>query len=130
MEAVLHKHEGAVRLLLNRGARTTVRNHWQQTAHELARHNGLEAIAGLIEARDSADTERIRASAMIAAIKAGNAGEVKRLIAAGASEDESAPVVGSLDDDTRRWAWPRATAAATSFAYCSTPAQTLAERQG
>ena len=33
IDAVLHKHEEAVWLFLKRGARTTIRNHWQQTAH-------------------------------------------------------------------------------------------------
>lgn len=58
MDAVLQKHEKVVRLLLQRGARTTIRNHWRQTALELAQHDGLDAIARLIEARDEADAER------------------------------------------------------------------------
>lgn len=98
MDAVLHKHEEAVRLLLKRGARTTIRNHWQQTALDLARHDGLDAIARLIEARDEADAEQVRALTLMAAVKAGDIGEVERLIAAGAPVNEQAPVVGSPDD--------------------------------
>lgn len=99
MDAVLHKHGEAVRLLLDRGARTTIRNHWQQTALDLAQQDGLDAIARLIEARDEADAERIRAQPLMAAIKAGDIGEVRRLVAAGAPVNERAPIVGTLDDD-------------------------------
>lgn len=88
MDAVLHKHLEAVRLFLNRGARTTMRNHWQQTALELARHDELEAILRLIEARDEADAEQVGAQLLIAAIKVGNIGEVERPIVAGAPVNE------------------------------------------
>jgi uncharacterized protein len=98
MDAVLHKREEAVRLLLARGTRTTIRNHWQQTAHELARHDGLDVIARLIAARDAADTERVRELTLMAAIKSGEIGDVQRLIAAKAPVNASAPIVGGLDD--------------------------------
>jgi ankyrin repeat protein len=99
MDAVLHKHDEAVRLLLNRGARTAVRNHWKQTALDLARQDGLDAIARLIDVRDEADAKRVSALTLVAAIKAGDVGEVERLIAAGASVNERTPIVGRLDDD-------------------------------
>ena len=99
MDAVLHKHEEAVRLLLDRGARTTIRSHWKQTALDLARQDGLDTIARLIEARDEADAARVRALTLLAATKAGDIGEVERLVAAGVRVDERAAVVGSLDDD-------------------------------
>ncbi|MGF7178408.1 ankyrin repeat domain-containing protein [Azospirillum doebereinerae] len=99
MDAVLHKHKDAVRLLLDRGARTRIRNHWQQAALDLARSDGLDAIVRLIEAQDQADAERIRALALIAAVKEGDRGEVERLIAAGVSVDERTPLVGTPDDD-------------------------------
>lgn len=99
MDAVLHKHGEAVRLLLKRGARTTIRNHWHQTALDLAQLDGLDAIARMIEARDEADAQRIRAQPLLAAVKAGDIGEVERLVGAGASVNERAPIVGSLDDD-------------------------------
>lgn len=99
MDAVLHKHEGAVRLLLERGARTTIRNHWQQTALELARNDGLSAIVGLIEKRNEADLERVRTLSLAAAVMAGNAGEVERLVADGADLNARIPITGSLDDD-------------------------------
>lgn len=99
MDAVLHKHEEAVRLLLDRGARTTIRSHWQQTALDLARRDGFDAIARPIEARDASDAERVRALTLLAAVKAGDIGEVERLIAAGAPVNARAPLVGSLDDD-------------------------------
>jgi pimeloyl-ACP methyl ester carboxylesterase/ankyrin repeat protein len=99
IDAVLHKQEEAVRLLLDRGARTTIRNHWQQTAFELAQHDGLVAIARLIEARNEKDAEQVRALTLMSAVKAGDIGEVKRLIEVGASVNERAPTVGNLDDD-------------------------------
>ena len=99
MDAVVYKQEKAVRLLLNRGARTTVRNHWQQTALELAHRDGIGKVARLIEARDEADAEQVRSQTLITALKAGDIGEVGRLIAAGASVNERAPMAGSLDDD-------------------------------
>lgn len=66
IDAVLHKHEDAVRLLLVREARTRIRNHWQQSALELARHDGLDAIAGLIETRDPNDAEQVRGLTLFA----------------------------------------------------------------
>lgn len=99
MDAVLHKQADAIQLLLDRGARTTIRNHWQQTAHELAQHDGLDAIARLIAARDAADAERVGALKLMAAIRAEDINEVERLIATRSFINERAPIVGSLDDD-------------------------------
>lgn len=99
IDAIIYKHEEAVRLLLKRGARTTIRNHWQQTALELAQNDGLEDIAGLIEARNEADTTQVRAMTLIAAVKAGNIDEVERLVAAGVYINERVPIIGSLDDN-------------------------------
>ncbi len=99
MDAVLHKHEEVVRLLLKRGARTTIRNHWQQTALDLAQRDGLAAIARLIAARNKTDAGLVRALTLLAAVKAGDLGEVKRRLAAGAPVNERVPRVGSLDDD-------------------------------
>lgn len=98
MDAVLHKREDAVGLLLERGGRTTIRNHWQQSALEIARDDGLETIARLIEARGEADAGRVGSLTLIAAAKANDAGEVARLIAAGANLNEQVPRIGSLDD--------------------------------
>lgn len=99
IDAVLYRNRDAVRLLLDRGARTTIRNHWQQTAVELARSEGLDDVVELIEARDEADVARVRATPLIAAVKAGDAVEVERLVAAGASVEARVPMMGSLDDD-------------------------------
>lgn len=99
MDAVLHKHESVVRLLLERGARTPIRNHWHQTALELAQDGGLDTIARLIEARNETDASHVRTLPLIAAIKAGDLGEVQQCIAAGAPVNERLPVVGGFDDD-------------------------------
>ncbi|MBG0794233.1 ankyrin repeat domain-containing protein [Methylocystis sp. H62] len=99
MDAVLHKHVEAVRLLLERGARAAISNHWRQTALDLAREDKLDAIARLIEAQEEAHTKQIGALALMGAVKAGDIGEVKRLLANGACVDERAPIVGSPDDN-------------------------------
>lgn len=99
IDAVLYKNEAAVRTLLDRGARTGTANHWRQTALELARSDGLQTIARLIEARIDTDADRLRAMPLVAAVKAGDAAEVERLIAAGAAVYARVPVMGSPDDD-------------------------------
>lgn len=99
MDAVLHKHEPAVRLLLQRGARTNIRNHWQQTALELARDDNLTAIVQLIEKRNKNDAEQVGALTLIAAVKSGDLDEVERLVASGTDVNERVPTIGSLDDD-------------------------------
>jgi len=53
----------------------------------------------LIAARNETDAEQVGALTLIAAIKAGDIGEVKQLVAAGALVNERAPIVGGLDDD-------------------------------
>ncbi len=99
MDAVQHRREAAVRLFLARGARTMIRNHWQQTALDLATQDGSEVIADVLRAKDEADAGRIRSLPLLAAVKAGDSAEVRRLIAAGAPLDERAPEVGDHDDD-------------------------------
>lgn len=98
IDAVLHRQNGAVALLLARGARTTIRNHWDQSALDIARTDGVQGIVRLIEDRIDADTARVGALALVAAVKAGDRAAVERLVAAGANLDEQVPVVGSLDD--------------------------------
>jgi ankyrin repeat protein len=99
MDAVLHKHETAVRLLLERGARLKIKNHWQQTAHELAKQDKLQVITQLIEERDRVDVECIQSKALATAAKAGDRAELERLIASDADVNERMPITGGLDDD-------------------------------
>ncbi len=98
MDAVLHKHGAAVQLLLDRGARTEIRNYWHQTALELAQEDGSETIVRAIELH-MASVEQLAASALIVAIKAGNATEARRLIAEGIDVHQRTPVTGTVDDD-------------------------------
>ena len=98
MDAVVYKHADVVRLLLQRGARTSTRNHWNETALELARRDGLDAIARLIEAKDQADEGAVRAQALVPAIKSGDLAAIDGLIAAGADVDVRLPMTGSPDD--------------------------------
>lgn len=99
MDAVLHKHEDAVRILLSRRARTTIRNHWQQSALDLAQYDKLHGIVALIEQRDAEDAEHIGGLILVSAVKDGNLDEVRRLIADGADFEVRVPVTGTLDDD-------------------------------
>ena len=84
MDAVVYKHDAVVRLLLDRGARTSIRNHWDETALDLARRDGLDRIVGMIEARNAADRAAMPAQPLAAPVKQGDLVEVERLIAAGA----------------------------------------------
>ncbi len=98
IDAVLHKQEVAVERLLPRGARTSIANHWQQTAHDIARADGLDVIAQRIADHDRENRELVGALALVAAAKAGDRDEVVRLVAAGTPVNEQVPGIGSLDD--------------------------------
>ena len=98
MDAVVYKHDRVVRLLLKRGARTWIRNHWNETALEIARRDRLDEIVRLIQARDEADEAELHSQPLVPAIEAGDLGEVERLIAAGADVNVRLPMVGSGDD--------------------------------
>ena len=99
MDAVLHKNDDAVRILLSRRARTTILNHWQQNALDLAHHDELHGIVTLIEQREAADAAHIASLSVVSAVKAGNLDEVKRQIADGADFEVRVPVTGTFDDD-------------------------------
>lgn len=99
MDAVLYKHEAAVRLLLDRGARTMIRNHWQQTALDLARLDALDDLARLIEARDDANAASVDRLELVATIRIGDADALDQSIAGHSSLLERVPVTGTPDDD-------------------------------
>jgi len=99
IDAVIYKNEHAVCLLLARGARTFIRNHWKQTALELAKADGSGPLAGLIEARDAEDAKLVLSLKLVAAVKANERDDIERLIAAGVDLNERTPNVGSLDDN-------------------------------
>lgn len=99
MDAVLHKHEAVVERLLHRGARMTIRNHWGQTALDMARTDKLPIITQFLEARQRANDESVARLKLVAAVKAGDRQEVERLLAAGYPVDEQVPMMGSVDDN-------------------------------
>lgn len=99
IDAVLHRHESAVNLLLEHGAHTFIVNHWQQSALQLARADGLASIALLIETHDAARAHQLAELTLIAAVKAGDSTEFKRLIEAGADINQRIPILGSVEDD-------------------------------
>ena len=99
MDAVVHKHVEAVQLLLRRGAGTAIKNHWQQTALDLARRDGLEVIAQVLQGQDATNAAQVRKQTLIAAVKMGDIDSVRKLLAAGAPVDQRAPRVGSIDDE-------------------------------
>jgi ankyrin repeat protein len=99
MDAILHKQEDGVRTLLSYGAKTSVRNHWDQTALDLAESEGLDAITQLIRHGIRANEAKIQRSDLVLAAKAGDAAEVKRLIAIGVDVNQRTPITGTPDDD-------------------------------
>lgn len=99
IDAVLHRHEAVIARLLHRGARTPIANHWHQTALDIARADGLEAIERQIEAHDRANADRVASLALFAAAKRGDLAAVERLIAQGQPLDEQVPQIGTTDDN-------------------------------
>jgi ankyrin repeat protein len=99
IDAILYKQDAAVDMLLRRGARTTIRNHWQQSAADIARQEGLAAVVGKIAERESADAEHIHSLALFRAVEAGDLAEAERLLDAGADPNERTPVTGIETDD-------------------------------
>ena len=99
MEAVIYKNEDVVRLLLRSGARVSIRNHWNETALDIARRDGLASIAAIIETIMDAAHETVQAQALVAAIKAGDLKALERSIAEGADVNQRTPMTGSVDDD-------------------------------
>jgi ankyrin repeat protein len=99
IDAVLHRHEATADRLLRNGARTAIVNHWGQSALEIARAEGLDAIALRITDHDRASAEQVAALSVLAAVKAGDMDRVRDLISAGAPVDEQAPMIGGADDN-------------------------------
>ncbi|RZL79049.1 MAG: hypothetical protein EOP66_07500 [Sphingomonas sp.] len=99
MDAVIYKNLFTVRALLSRGARTSIRNHWNETALQLARRDGLDDIVDAITGRDTADIGLIERDRLVPAIMSGDLGALKRAIADGADVDQRRPMIGTPDDD-------------------------------
>lgn len=99
MDAVQHKRVAAVSALLARGARLTPRNHFQQTALDLAEADGLVDIAELIRSAERETADRRRSHELAAAVLADSTEDVRRLLARGADLDERLPLTGGPDDD-------------------------------
>jgi ankyrin repeat protein len=99
MDAVLHKQEDGVRTLLSYGAKTSIRNHWGETALDFAENDELDSIARLILDKISANEAIVQRSDLVLAAKAGDAAKVKRLIAAGVDVNQRMPITGTPDDD-------------------------------
>lgn len=99
MDATVHRHERVVRCLLDSGARTTPRNYAGESALDLARTDGLDGIAGLIEARIAFDQARMDSQLLMAAVKRDDLAEVRRLVATGHAIDERSPKSGGPDED-------------------------------
>lgn len=98
-DAVVYKQAEAARSLLDHGARTAIRNHWQETALDLARRDGLDEIVSLIEAKDEQADQQLRATPLVSAIEDGDAAEVERLVKDGADVNVRLPMVGAPNDD-------------------------------
>lgn len=99
IDAVLHKHERVVDQLLRHGARTGIVNHWRQSALDIARADGLSAIADRIEAHDRMGADAFAARTLVAAARDGDVAAVRDAINAGETTDQRTPIVGSVDDN-------------------------------
>lgn len=99
MDAVLHKQKDGVRTLLAYGANTAVRNHWNQTALDLAENDGSVDIAQMIRDRIGAVEGIVQRSELVMAAKAGDVEKVKQLLAAGVDVNQRMPITGTPDDD-------------------------------
>lgn len=99
LDAVLYRHEAAVRALLVRGANTAIRTHYGMTALDHARGDRLTPLIQLIEAEEQRRALAATAQKLMAAIKANDVAAVRGLLAAGAPVDGRTLAMGTLDDD-------------------------------
>lgn len=98
-DATVYKHTEVARLLLTRGARTVIKNHWQETALDLARRDGLADIVRLIEAQDQATELELRARPLVAAIEEGDIARVESCLEEGEDVNARLPMRGAPNDD-------------------------------
>lgn len=99
MDAIWHKHKAVVVTLLKRGARITSRNHYQESALDIAKSSGVDSITVLIQDQEELNNRLIETQRLHAAVKTGNIREVQQLIKSGANLNERAPLAGNYDDD-------------------------------
>ncbi|WP_207462902.1 ankyrin repeat domain-containing protein [Azospirillum sp. SYSU D00513] len=99
MDAVIYKHGDIVRLLLDRGAKTSLRNHWGETAAAIAKRDSLDDIVALLEANERGKAEHVKALRLHLAVSEGDVAETRRLIDAGEDVNARVPMVGSFDDN-------------------------------
>ncbi|MFC4209802.1 ankyrin repeat domain-containing protein [Pedobacter lithocola] len=99
MDAILYKHVEIARLLIELGARLSIRNYWNQDASDLAQKEGLQDIVDEIDSNYKKRSEEVATLQLIPAIKSGNISQVKKALESGASVEERFPIIGSIDDD-------------------------------
>lgn len=107
MDAVWYKWPDLVELLLDHGVNQNLGTHYgfsmrqhldfELNANAIGRDR-LVKIDQLLKRRSESDEARIKSLTLIAAVKANNIGEVRRLIKEGAKVDEVYPIVNSFDD--------------------------------
>jgi len=98
IDAILYKHSPVVKLLVQRGSRLTIANHWGQTPFDIAKMDGLAEISDYLEKRRSENENKLTSLKLTAAVRSGNTGEVQRLISSGHPLNEQLPIIGSTDD--------------------------------
>ncbi|WP_420558396.1 ankyrin repeat domain-containing protein [Roseovarius sp.] len=99
MDAVVYKQTGLVSLLLRRGARASIRNHWGETALDIAQRDELSDISGMLTAHEQDRKAWIDAQPLVTALRNGDLSGVMRLIDTGADIDIRLPMIGSPDDN-------------------------------
>lgn len=98
MDVVLYKQENAGKTLLENRARTQLRNNFQETALDIAKHIGILSKIDLLEQHDKNLSKITQSQTLLTAIKSANVQEVKNLLDAGVSINERIPCVGNYDD--------------------------------
>jgi ankyrin repeat protein len=96
MYAVMQGDAALVKVLLSKGARLDLQNKENETALSLAKKNGLEYIAQLLEKPDRVSKEALKqvvstGNHLFVAVKQGHINQVKTLINGGADVDLRAP---------------------------------------
>jgi len=99
MDAVLYKQAEVIHTLLHYGARTEIRNYWNQNAHELALQEEIPDIVDALADANKKNEEYISKLKLIPAIKSGNILQVKNALTNDACAEERYPIIGTVDDD-------------------------------
>ncbi|RYF88944.1 MAG: ankyrin repeat domain-containing protein [Chitinophagaceae bacterium] len=80
MDAILYKQIEVVHILLDSGARTEIRNYWNQSAQDLASHEKISDLLDTLQDLKNKHQKKIAALKLIPAVKSGNIVNVKKAL--------------------------------------------------